>query len=205
MKSVRGEAEFEAVVTPQEYGLWALHALEDAKALHSRWVPNSDLRKLTADERKVWNRERHDLERHATTAVLFSALAVEAFLNTYGVVRLGSEYYHSNCERLRPAEKVSAIVLAISGQLLESTDEILKVTQILFDARNGAAHPKTKELGWDKAQQEFKRAMGTVDDGGLARAIASTNAMTTFFHEFYAIAPESMRWVNDRVWKGDPT
>ena len=70
------------------------------------------------------------------SAVLFAAMAVESFLNFYGVVRLGEDFYSRNYERLGILQKLAAIVATCSGELLATDDEI---SETLMYAMRGAA------------------------------------------------------------------
>jgi len=205
MKKVRREGQFQAVEIPPELGLWALHALEDAIQITKDFDAAPDLELLGKVARAKWQRDRHSLERHTTSAVLFAGLAVEAFLNTCGVVRLGSDFYDENCERLEPTQKLVTLVLALTGELVDADDKIFQVTKSLAKARNAAAHPKSGELSWDEAQEKYRKAMKQKDDGGLSRAKRAIADMTLFFREFRKICPDTERWMNPRVLKGDAT
>ena len=45
--------------------------------------------------------KRGERDALADSIVLFSAMAVEAFINYYGVVRLGEQQFNAHFERLR--------------------------------------------------------------------------------------------------------
>lgn len=181
-----------------------MHALEDALEISKNFNSAQELAKLGKDARAKWQRDRHSLERHTTSAVLFAGLAVEAFLNTVGVVRLGSDFYDVNCERMKPTEKLVMLVLAITGELVETDDKVFQVTRALAKARNAAAHPKSGELSWDEAQERYRKAMKQKDDGGLSRAKKAVADMVLFFREFQKLCPDTERWMNPRVLKGNP-
>lgn len=80
------------------------------------------------------------------SAVVFSAMAIEAFLNFYGVVRLGEAFYSKNYERLGMVPKLCAIVATCCGVLLDNNSEIISVARRLSDRRNSLVHPKTREI-----------------------------------------------------------
>jgi hypothetical protein len=87
-----------------------------------------------------------DIHMHSEAAIVFAALAVEAFLNLYGVIRLGEGFYVRHFERLSISAKVAAIVASCTGQILEDTDEILIAANRLRSIRNDLAHPKVTEI-----------------------------------------------------------
>jgi hypothetical protein len=51
----------------------------------------------------------------ADTVVLLSAMSVEAFLDYYGVVRLGDEQFNPHSERLGTEKKLCVVLLVCDG------------------------------------------------------------------------------------------
>jgi len=84
-------------------------------------------------------------EFYSEVAVLYSAMAVEGFLNDYGVRRLGEAYYQENLERLSPGRKTAALVLICTGTRLDPKDSLIQDVNALFALRNALVHPKTRE------------------------------------------------------------
>jgi hypothetical protein len=80
------------------------------------------------------------------STIVASAMAVEMFLNLYGVVRLGEPFYKSNLERMGATQKVAALLGICCGVLVSNDDEIVQVTRRLFGRRNDLVHPKAKDL-----------------------------------------------------------
>jgi len=89
---------------------------------------------------------RRSCFRSASAAVLFACMSLEAFLNYYGVRRLGQNYYKRFVERLGVTEKIACIRSISSSILLEPDDDLVVRSRRLFDARNALAHPKTREI-----------------------------------------------------------
>ncbi len=77
--------------------------------------------------------------------ILTSCLDIESFLNYYGVIRLGEEFYKTTIERLGITEKIKLIGVICFDLKLDSQTELLKTIRLLFDKRNSIVHPKTKE------------------------------------------------------------
>lgn len=73
-------------------------------------------------------------------------MAVEGFLNHYGVVRLGELFYQANYERLNPTQKVAALLATCCGVLPRKSDEIVQVAKRLFGRRNDLVHSKSRDL-----------------------------------------------------------
>jgi hypothetical protein len=80
-----------------------------------------------------------------TATVVFAAMAVEGFLNYYGVKRLGEGFYNANYERLSLPKKVGALIETCTGNLLANSSELVAVTKRLAEARNALVHPKSRE------------------------------------------------------------
>jgi hypothetical protein len=85
----------------------------------------------------------------SNSAIVSAAMAVEEFLNYYGVVRLGESFYQYNLERMAPVQKVATLLGICCGALVGGDDEIIQVTKRLFERRNALVHPKTRESGSD--------------------------------------------------------
>ena len=97
---------------------------------------------------------REKLEVLSVTVEIFCCMSVEAFLNFYGFVRLGEEFFKQNYERIGITQKLGAL-LATSQQILLPKDaEITKLVRKMFDRRNALVHPKTKEVDLSKPAPE---------------------------------------------------
>jgi hypothetical protein len=122
---------------------------------------------------------------NSLAAILFSALAVEAFLNTVGVARLGEKYYQKNCERLKVHEKLAFLVGTLGHKLVEPSDEIARALKRVFESRNRVAHPKTKQIAIRDSDLKFE------SQDLLKEAKGSVSAMLLFFREFLALVPKA--------------
>ncbi|MFH1059712.1 MAG: hypothetical protein V1797_13690 [Pseudomonadota bacterium] len=100
--------------------------------------------------------ETNELCAQAETAIIsahiFICMTLEAFINYYGIKRMGEKYYKKNLERLGITEKVAIIALSCSGILLEPDCDIIKKLRKLFDKINQLVHPKAREIEFDRLQ-----------------------------------------------------
>ncbi|MBN8421397.1 MAG: hypothetical protein J0L73_20960 [Verrucomicrobia bacterium] len=87
--------------------------------------------------------------RAAYSALMFGCMSFEAFLNNYGVRRLGQAYFKRFVERMGITEKLAYLLCIGRTEILSTDDEIIDKCRGLFDARNALAHPKTKEVKID--------------------------------------------------------
>lgn len=116
----------------------------------------------------------------------FSAMAVEAFLNFYGVVRLGEKEFSSHFEKLGLTPKLRQLLLICDGISLDEKDPIVICLRQLAETRNSLLHPKTKEL------TGFVSAKDRTD--GIDIPSVAQNAvrnMDAFFEFFGEIVPDA--------------
>lgn len=86
------------------------------------------------------------IRRYAVATEIYCCVSIEAFINFYGIRRLGEEFYKSNYERLTITSKLSALIGTCEGKLISKHHPILKTARKLFDLRNQLVHPKATEI-----------------------------------------------------------
>ena len=100
----------------------------------------------------VWH-DTVDLQRPcmraAYSALMFGCMSFEAFLNNYGVRRLGQAYFKRFVERMGITEKLVYLLSIGETEILSPDDFVINRCRGLFDARNALAHPKAKEVKAD--------------------------------------------------------
>jgi hypothetical protein len=128
-------------------------------------------------------------ERDAASdvTILFAAMAIEAFLNFYGSVRLGEAEYQRHFERLGLVPKLQQLLLICDCWSVAKSDPLVVALQVVAQGRNELAHPKA-----------WKDLPGTKDKllkpipGAAQQAV---RAMTSFFDEFKSLLPESRHFM----------
>lgn len=125
------------------------------------------------------------LNEFSTAAQIFSCMAVESFLNFYGVNQLGEDFYKRNFERLNPNQKLETLIAIAVHLSLEKEDEICKVVRHMFDQRNRLVHPKAKQIKDDGGRIEL--IFGTDTPVGDAKKME--DHMRLFFDLFRKIDP----------------
>ena len=126
------------------------------------------------------------------SVLIFSAMAVESFLNFYGVVRLGETEYKRNLERLSLDRKLRALLLFCDSIALDGTDPLIAALTDLAEMRNSLVHPKTREVtGYVPAESRGGRP---VPDA----AREDVTNMDTFFKEFLIAVPKAAHLVPDQ-------
>ncbi|QUX95704.1 hypothetical protein C0J08_09895 [Marinomonas sp. CT5] len=87
-----------------------------------------------------------DAYRSATSAHIYICMAIEGFINFYGVKRLGETYYKRVLERIGITEKLMLLYLVCFDYKLDPNEGVVKLIRQVFDQRNSLVHPKTKEF-----------------------------------------------------------
>jgi hypothetical protein len=126
--------------------------------------------------------DRDECHVLAVTTEIYCCMAIEAFLNFYGVVRLGEEFYKRNCERLGITEKLEILLAACENVLLEKGSEISRLLRKMFDRRNSLVHPKTKELTHLSLEQELSRSVDIVAEA--RQRVDELKRFVTLFAEY---------------------
>ena len=120
----------------------------------------------------------------ADSVKLLCAIAVEATINYYGVIRLG-EHFKEHFERLSTDRKLKALLLFCDGIDLDSADPLLANLKRIAAVRNRLAHPKAREVSGEV----------TVDDRKQDREPDSSeetySACVTFLRDLMALVPEA--------------
>ena len=80
--------------------------------------------------------------RHASTAVVFFVLAMEAYINFYAVMRLGKTYTERYVDRLDLVSKWVVVPHLALGQRVLPEGETLANLRKVVGLRNQIAHPK---------------------------------------------------------------
>jgi hypothetical protein len=77
---------------------------------------------------------------------VYAAMAVEGFLNWYGVLRLGEAVFNEHFERLSLVTKAKTLLLVCDSLTLTRDDPLLAVMDKVAQSRNALVHPKAREV-----------------------------------------------------------
>ncbi|WP_435627528.1 hypothetical protein [Candidatus Ferrigenium straubiae] len=116
---------------------------------------------------------------------IYAAMAVEGFLNFYGVVRLGEEEFTCHFEKLGLIPKLRLLLLICDSISISNTDPLVKPLEHIAASRNSLVHPKAREIRFDLPEQ----SLNNVRIPDAAREIITD--MNVFFHEFLALVPDA--------------
>lgn len=103
-----------------------------------------------------------------TTAIVFQAMAVEAFINEYIYKRLGKSYFES-IDKLSPLDKILIACKMITGKDFPKDRQAYALLKQIIKLRNDLVHFKAKEIDIGEhiktiEDTEFESVMNTYDE-----------------------------------------
>jgi len=84
------------------------------------------------------------IQREAIVAVIFSALALEAFINDYGLMHFSKSYFKDHLDRLSTVSKWVVFPKLVVGKQLDTNLQPFESLVKLFKCRDKLVHYKTK-------------------------------------------------------------
>lgn len=105
---------------------------------------------------------------HQTTAIVFQAMAVEAFINEYIYLRLGKKYFMS-IDKLSPIDKIIIACKMITGRDFPKDRKAYMLLQKIIKLRNELVHYKVKTIDLhddinELSDKDFEAIMDTYDE-----------------------------------------
>lgn len=147
-------------------------------------IPLNETIRNPQDHPQIWKlvKKRDSL---SDSVLIYTAMAVEAFVNYYGVVRIGEVNYKNLFERLGAIPKLKTLLLVCDSLAVSNNDPLMKVLDKIAVRRNQLVHPKTKEVE-DYLPAEER-------PGNLIPEVAeeAINDMVEFFTEFLLAVPDA--------------
>lgn len=169
-----------------EYLGFGLEELSDvALSVEAQWPDDAPLLLPVEDVPPALHRLCRKRDALAASMVVFAAMAVEAFLNYYGVVRLGEERYSRDFERSAAERKLRGVLEASDGLVLTADDPLAVLARRIAGRRNDLVHPKTQELYEHLSPEERLR------EEPLVRAREAVADCREFFTRFATAVPSA--------------
>jgi hypothetical protein len=135
----------------------------------------------------------HRRDMNSDSVKVYAAMAVEAFANFYGVVRLTQPVFDAAYERLPLVDKLKVLLRHCDGLSLTKSSLLLMAATRISTRRNDLVHPKAKETSGPPTANE---KAGELIPQGAQEAFAD---MMTVFKEFAAAVPEGSILLPDDV------
>jgi hypothetical protein len=128
-------------------------------------------------------------DRMSDSVRIYSAMAVEGFLNLYGMLRLGEEVFNEHFERLALCPKAQMLLLVCDDVKMEKKDPLLYSLNSVAQSRNALVHPKAKEV------QSMPMSTPIPHSEVPDIAVNALKNMEMFFAEFVLAVPEAKHLV----------
>jgi hypothetical protein len=124
------------------------------------------------------------------TARIYAAMAVEGYLNFYGVLRLGQQVFDDHFERLGLVPKLRALLLVCDRLNVANNDQLVLLLEKVAQSRNSLVHPKTREVLGDPAIHQ-RTSLPMPETARLAVV-----NMEAFFTAFISAVPAAAAHLN---------
>ncbi|HEY5086830.1 MAG TPA: hypothetical protein VII66_05645 [Gemmatimonadaceae bacterium] len=124
-----------------------------------------------------------DVSMLARAVEIFSALAVEAAINCYGLVRYGHEQFEGRLGNKPLVVKLRGVLEPISRDPLSDDDELLILVKRVAARRNELVHPRSDESRMDESGK-MDYVTPVQESGTPELAFESLSLMVRFFELF---------------------
>jgi hypothetical protein len=134
-------------------------------------IVERDSRKVKDDRDVDFHAAKNaEIQRTAMVSVIFSALALEAFINNYGIERFSGSYFDNYLDKLSAVSKWIVIPRLVTGKEIDRDGQAFEWLKGLFMQRDKLVHYKTRkkkisELREDKdwvTEEHSEHALQTV-------------------------------------------
>ena len=124
-------------------------------------------------------------DQTADTVRIYAAMAVEGYLNFYGVLRLGQDVFNEHFERLGLVPKLRTLLLTCDQLDVPKSDPLVLALDRVAQSRNALVHPKAREVVGDLSQH---KQTATPAPETARNAVAD---MEAFFELFVQAVPKA--------------
>ena len=122
-------------------------------------------------------------DRTSDTTRIYAAMAVEGFLNFYGVLRLGQQVFDEHFERFGVVPKLRTLLVVGESIDLPRNGPLVLALDSVAQSRNALVHPKAKEISKESGSdgRPFTKLPGAAQE--------AVNNMESFFEHFAHAVP----------------
>ena len=156
--------------------------LSVAELISRDWPPHLiDGITARAQNPDLWDRCDHR-DRLSDSVRIYAAMAIEGFLNFYGVYRLGQQSFDRDIVNKPLFHKLKSLLEVCDRVQVEPTSNVAIALQVVSRSRNSLVHPTAAELK-DGAPNKPPHVPGE------AQMVVA--AMESFFSEFKRLVPKA--------------
>lgn len=107
-----------------------------------------------------------------TITIVFQALAVEAYINHYGALKIGRTKYNDHYERIDTKDKYIIIYELINKIPFPKNGKIYENLDMLLQIRNRIVHSKTHKINYENSSlQDFCNSMNIAMENDIFKDI----------------------------------
>jgi len=132
-------------------------------------------------------------DQTSDTTRIYAAMAVEGYLNFYGVLRLGQQVFDEHFERLGLVPKLRALLLFCDQLNIPPNDPLVLIMDKVAQSRNSLVHPKTREVIGNPATHQ----RSSIQMPGAAEQ--AVECMERFFETFMQAVPKAAGHLSRRA------
>ena len=135
----------------------AYHHFLEAKKLQDKrmkCIEGLGNRDPNSDELHVLSETGWQLSHHAVTAVIFSAISLEAYINDYGIRRFSKSFFKEHLDKLKIVSKWVVIPRMTVGKTLDTSARPFQRLKVLFSLRDKIVHFKSRQIGSDSLKED---------------------------------------------------
>lgn len=92
----------------------------------------------------------------AAITIVFSAAALEHYINDFGARQLGDTYYEQNLEMLSPQQKWIVLPRLARSHQMDRGGRAFELLNTLFRARNELMHTKSREFSPQRLERQLE-------------------------------------------------
>lgn len=78
--------------------------------------------------------------------IVFTAMAIEALVNDYGLICLGDSFYQKHIDKLDSSSKIIIVLKIAAGKDFPKEKQVYEHMEFLFKIRNKLVHSKSKAM-----------------------------------------------------------
>lgn len=116
------------------------------------------------------------------TAIVFEAMAVEAYINFIGEMKLGKSYFKEHIDELSTLNKIVVIPHLVAGKKFPKDINLYGKLQELFSMRNKLVHTKVLHIDLYEHENPFEKGLGYVKKGKFKSIVdVAENVIGSYF------------------------
>lgn len=134
--------------------------------------------------------------KHASIAIVFSAIAVESYIYDYAARHLSDKFVQSYLDKLDLISKWVLVPRLITGKSLPQSGKWMMLLKALVKERNSIVHSKSKEPPFEmKEVKDFYKKLNERNASILQKSRQAIELLDELATEISNLDPEEAPWI----------